>query len=144
MVETKPNTNASVDDENREVEDLEAALNEIESALDNLESQNDTIHTKLKALLESNREMRREMASIIDKKDETHAPPPSNAQNGTKSDTARTSSRKEDLILPKLPQQVAALSMGDNDSNDVIMSERSQSQRHQQQHSSSRSNNNAK
>lgn len=46
-------------------------MNEIESALDNLESQNDNIHSKLKELLESNREFRKEMASlgIVNKKD---------------------------------------------------------------------------
>ena len=32
--------------------------------MDNLESQNDTIHSKLKELLESNREIRKEMASL--------------------------------------------------------------------------------
>lgn len=32
--------------------------------MDNLESQNDNIHSKLKELLESNREIRKEMASL--------------------------------------------------------------------------------
>ena len=46
------------------MDDLEAELNEIESALDNLESQNDNIHIKLKELLESNREIRKEMVEM--------------------------------------------------------------------------------
>lgn len=46
------------------MDDLEAQLNEIESALDNLESQNDNIHIKLKELLESNREIRKEMVEM--------------------------------------------------------------------------------
>lgn len=46
------------------MEELEAQLNEIEHALDNLESQNDNIHSKLKELLESNREIRKEMADL--------------------------------------------------------------------------------
>lgn len=65
MVETKPDT--GLNDENgdeSDIEDLEAQLNEIEHALDNLESQNDNIHSKLKELLESNREVRKEMASF--------------------------------------------------------------------------------
>ena len=48
-----------------EVEELEAALNDIEKALDNLENQNDNIHSRLKELLESNREIRKEMATLI-------------------------------------------------------------------------------
>ena len=50
---------------------MEAQLNEIENALDNLENQNDTIHSKLKELLESNREIRQEMISLgmINKKE---------------------------------------------------------------------------
>jgi hypothetical protein len=39
-------------------------LDEIEHALDNLETQNDNIHSKLKELLESNREIRKEMANL--------------------------------------------------------------------------------
>ncbi len=46
------------------MEELEAQLNEIEQALNNLESQNDNIHTKLKDLLESNREIRKEMIDL--------------------------------------------------------------------------------
>ncbi len=39
-------------------------MDEIEHALDNLETQNDNIHSKLKELLESNREIRKEMANL--------------------------------------------------------------------------------
>lgn len=52
-----------------DVKELETQLNEIESALDNLESQNDSILAKLKDILESNREIRKEIASAS-KKDE--------------------------------------------------------------------------
>lgn len=47
-----------------DIEDLEAQLNEIEHALDNLENQNDNIHSKLKELLDSNREIRKEMVDL--------------------------------------------------------------------------------
>lgn len=46
------------------MEELEAQLNEIEQALDTLESRNDVIHSKLKELLVSNREIRKEMIDL--------------------------------------------------------------------------------
>ncbi|RNA44392.1 hypothetical protein BpHYR1_047864 [Brachionus plicatilis] len=70
MVEDNPSNNSHQDqDDESDVKELEAQLNEIESALDNLESQNDNILAKLKDVLESNREIRKEFASLNKKED---------------------------------------------------------------------------
>jgi hypothetical protein len=45
----------------KEFNELDSALDEIENALNNLENQNDTIQTRLRELLESNREIRKDL-----------------------------------------------------------------------------------
>ncbi|CAF2393402.1 unnamed protein product [Rotaria sp. Silwood2] len=47
-----------------ELLELEAALNDIEKAMDKIESQNSTIQTKLRDLLESNKQMAKEFTDI--------------------------------------------------------------------------------
>jgi hypothetical protein len=72
-----------------EIDDLETALNDIEKALDNLESQNDSIFTRLKELDESNRNVRKELAETINKKDED------NSQNTSSKSPASTKPTKQ-------------------------------------------------
>ncbi|CAF1010759.1 unnamed protein product [Didymodactylos carnosus] len=47
-----------------ELLELETALNDIEKAMDKIESQNENIQTKLRDLLESNRQMAKEFTDI--------------------------------------------------------------------------------
>ncbi len=47
-----------------ELLELETALNDIEKAMDKIESQNSSIQTKLRDLLESNRQMTKEFTDI--------------------------------------------------------------------------------
>ena len=61
-------------------------MNDIEKALDNLETQNDSIFTRLKELDESNRNVRKELAETIHKKDED-----TKSQNTTSSTSSSSS-----------------------------------------------------
>jgi len=47
-----------------ELLELETALNDIEKAMDKIESQNSSIQTKLRDLLESNRQMAKEFSDV--------------------------------------------------------------------------------
>ncbi len=76
------NSNQLSKSDSSDVEELEHQLNEIENALNNLESQNDTIHSKLKDLLESNREIRKEMIQmgLINAGPQDNMPPSTESQ----------------------------------------------------------------
>ena len=87
---------------------MEAQLNEIEKALDNLENQNDNIHSKLKELLESNREIRKEMSSLLNGK--SNEPPKSAA-----------SSKNINSDMPQL-QQMHNLSLNSSNNKDTASS----------------------
>lgn len=83
-------------------------MNEIEKALDNLENQNDNIHSKLKELLESNREIRQEMSSLLNGK--SNEPPKS-----------ASSSKNINSDMPQL-QQMHNLSINSSNTKDTASS----------------------
>ena len=71
-------------------------MNEIENALNNLESQNENIHSKLRELLESNREVRREMASLgLDNGKSERSEPKSSREHKSSRNTVITSDESQ-------------------------------------------------